>query len=273
MKRLFCALMAAVFLFSLIASPTSAEEKKKGKLESFEEEIERPEEPSRSERHHNGQRRHHRDRYYYDYDYTPTVSAGEAAAGGLMEMIYMFFIMGLATGGAQTSADMYRELKESESPALPTVRIEPGYQYLIGNIHGVSGKAEAGYLAFAADGEYLRYFEKNASDLTFVSGHFLLRTLFARIIGANIALGVKSVLGKKSHTGFDMGFPLYVYVNNHLIFDVLPYFAVIRGHNVYDIGGGLSYKYKFIGVRAGYRLIYTGGQSLHGPKVGLFFQW
>ncbi len=273
MKKFLSAFIVALFLFTSVAAPAFAEEEKKGKLERFEEELE----PSpEQKRHRDSERRHHRRRYYDDYYYRRTYhepSAGEIAAGGLMEMLYMFFLMGLATEGIQSSKELYTDLKLSESPALPTIRFEPSYQYLIGNIHGVSGKAEAGYLMFGVDGEYLRYFEQDASDLTIISGHFLLRTMFARLIGVNIALGVKSLWGTRRHTGFDFGFPFYVYFNKHIIFDILPYIAIIRGHNVYDIDSGLSYKYRFIGARAGYRVVYTGGQTLHGPKVGIFFQW
>ncbi|MFH1830079.1 MAG: hypothetical protein ABH871_04815 [Pseudomonadota bacterium] len=268
MRRILSAIIAISFVFSLLAPPALAEEKK-GKLESFEDALEPP--PKKKEH-------RHRDRMHYEEpaqtDYTTTsASAGEIAAGGLMQILYQFFLMGLMNTGAQSSKELYTDLKLSESPALPTIRIEPSYQYLIGNIHGVSGKAEAGYLMFGAQGEYLRYFEKNASDLSIISGHFLLRTMLARIIGVNIALGVKSLWGQRRHTGFDMGMPFHIYFNNHFIFDVLPYIAIIRGNNVYDIDSGLSYKYKYIGARLGYRVVYTGGQTLHGPKAGIFFQW
>ncbi len=272
MKRLLATFVIMSLLLAPLAAPTSAHAKE-GKLEKFEKELQRQEprryDPDRGDdRYH---RYHHRDDDYY---YSEPTGATEVATSAMMSMFYSFFLMGLMTGSsAATSSELYHELKASESAALPTIKVEPSYQYLVDNIHGAIGKVEAGYLMFGADAEYIRYFEDDAPDLSFISGHFLLRTLFARIMGINIALGVKSIWGANRQTGFDLGFPFYLYFTKNLFLDIQPFVAFINDRRVYDIAGGFSFKYRVFGARVAYRGIKTGGQTLHGPQVGFFVQW
>ena len=268
MKRLLALFLSIVLVLSTAIFPAVAWAEKKGKLESFEEKLEEPKKkPVRRERRKRRRRRRRR-RTYYEED----VEAPEVVTAGVMQMLASFFLMGMMQQGS--AADLYRNLKEKESPALPTIRIEPAYQYVAGGVHGFSGKVEAGYLMFGVDGEYLHYIERGPNaNMKFIQGHFLLRTQFADIIGTNLALGVKSLWGDRRHTGFEFGIPFYVFITRNFILDVLPYWATIRGRDVYDIGGGLSYKYKLFGIRAGYRAISVSGETLHGPRVGLFFQW
>ena len=264
MKRLLAILLSMVLVLSTAIFPAGAGAKEKGKLESFEEKLEEPKKKPVPRR-----RRWERRRDYY-YEESPEVE--EVVAAGVMQMLASFFLMGLMHDGS--SQELYRRLKETESPALPTIRIEPAYQYVAGGVHGFSGKMEAGYLMFGVDGEYLHYFERDPNaNMKFIQGHFLLRTQFASIIGTNLALGVKSLWGQRRHTGFEFGIPFYIFITKNFILDILPYWAAIRGRDVYDIGGGLSFKYKLFGIRAGYRAISVSGETLHGPRVGLFFQW
>jgi hypothetical protein len=246
-KRIVAAILILSCLISFASPVPAAEEKSKS--QAVEDELEKPSESSGSE-------------------------AGQVATQGLLELFAQFFLAGLMTTVGESPGDMYRQLKEQESPALPTIRIEPSYQYVFDGVHGFSGKAEAGYLLFGVSGEYLRYFEKGATpDLTIASGHFLLRTMLGEMLGVDLALGAKALWGQDRHTGFDLGIPFHLFFGKHFIFDVLPSWASIRGHDVYDLDAGLAFKYKLVGIRAAYRAIFVGDTTLHGPKVGLFFQW
>ena len=236
---------------------------KEGKLQKFEKEFDKQE-----------PKRHHSDPGQSDYYHeSSSVSGTEVATTTTMSMLYSFFLMGLMSGGATTSSELYHQLKESGSPALPTIKVDLSYQWLVDNINGGIAKAEAGYLMFGADFEYIRYFEKNAQDLEFLSGHLLLRSLFAKFIGINLALGVKSIWGANKRTGFEFGFPSYLYFGKYFIVDLLPYISFIGNRRVYDMAAGFSFKYKAVGVRVAYRGIYNGGQTLHGPQAGVFIQW
>lgn len=207
----------------------------------------------------------------------PSTSAADTAGGiatqGILDMIMQFFMAGLMEAGGDFSM-LYSELKMTESAALPTFRLEPAYQYIAGKLNSFSGKVEAGYLMFGVDAEYQRIFEKGgAPDFQIVTGHFLLRTLLARVFGANLAIGARYQRGSSNHVGFELGLPLYIYISRHFIFDVQPYWAFVSGHDQYDLGAGLSFKYKMAGVRAGYRAMYAGSSTLHGPRIGLFLQF
>ncbi|MBN1282381.1 MAG: hypothetical protein JXA24_01240 [Proteobacteria bacterium] len=262
--RRIAALISLAALVACFAGRVAAAEKK-GKLEGFEGEIEK----SEPRRHEDG--RDHR----HDHERRGAGPAGgtEIAAEGFMSVFYSFFLTGLGMTGAVSSKEMYEELKLSESPALPTIKVDASYQYVFDGIHGAAGKVEAGYLMLGAQAEYIRYMEGGARDLDFISGHGLLRTLFAQFLGVNLAMGVKSLKGANWHSGFEFGFPSYIYFTRHLTLDIQPYMAFINGKNVYDITGGLAYKYKAVGARAFYRMIKTGGETIHGPGGGLFIQW
>jgi len=239
---LFC-----IFLFPFYIHAAE----KKGKLDKFEEEIEQPNDNSRE-----------------------SSTSESAVAGGVIDLFSSFFLIGLSQGGTINYAELRQELKVNESPALPTIRVEPSYQYVFDGVHGFAGNLEAGYLMFAADGEFLYYWETaNNDNMQIGSGHFLLRTLFVHALQANLALGVKTIHGNTSHTGFEIGFPLYIFFGKHFIWDVKPYIAFIKGRDIYDLSSGLSFKYKMFGIRAAYRGISVSGETLHGPQVGAFFQW
>lgn len=247
-----------VFCFTIVTAGALAEEKKKGKLDSFEENVEEPA-PE--------QKKHHEHRHH---DETP---ASGYATQGLMDVFTQFFIAGAATAAAGGTS-MLSELKAQGSPALPTIRFEPSYQYVWDGIHGFAGRLEAGYLMFGADSEFIYYWEKAANDnMKIISGHFLLRALFVNILQTDLAMGVKTYWGNNHHTGFDIGMPFYVFFTKHFIWDIKPFITVMSGRDVYDLSSGLSYKYKMFGVRGAYRVISVKGSTLHGPQIGVFFQW
>lgn len=72
--------------------------------------------------------------------------------------------------------------------------------------------------------------------------------------------------GDTRHQGVELGF--------YFFWDVKPYMAFM-GHQkiIYDIASGLNVKYKFTGLRAGYRYIKVDSQNLRGPEIGLFIQF
>lgn len=237
---------------------------KKGKLDSFEESID---EPQTREESHDDDHHHHR-----HYEESHTVES--SVTGGVMSLITDFFLAGLVAGGAASYSDMRQELKTTESPALPTLRIEPSYQYVFDGIHGFAGNIEAGWLMFGADGEFLYYWETASNDnLKIGGGHFLFRTLFSRLFQTNLAMGVRTFQGNTGHTGFDLGLPFYIFFGKHFIWDIKPYITFLQGRDIYDISSGLSFKYKFFGIRAAYRAINVSHETIHGPQVGVFIQF
>lgn len=257
MKR-FISVSIAVFIFvSSAFLPFAAAEENEGKLDSFKEEVNETQSPPST-----------------TSTEISSLDAQTVAVQGIMDILLSFFLMGLSQTGTEDFATLSKDLKAEWSPSLPTIRLEPSYQYLIGGLQGLSAKLEMGYLIIGIDGEYTRYFEKAPNDsLDIWQGHLLLRSIFTRYFHTNLALGVKSVGGGIKQTAFEFGLPFYIFITKHFIVDVLPYMATFHGKNMYDIGGGLSYKYKYVGLRAGYRAQFIGNEKLHGPRIGAFFQW
>lgn len=201
--------------------------------------------------------------------------ATDSLKGSILQTLMGIFLVGMfETAQEDDFGYAYKYLKDNESPALPTFRLEGGYQYLAGKEQAVSGRVEAGYLMIGAEGEYKRFWEKAPDDeLNVASGHVLLRALFSDVFQINLALGEKVIWGDMRHDGFELGFPFYMIFGKHIMWDVRPYLAFIGGHEVYDFSSGISYKYKMFGVRGGYRGMNVENTTLHGPEVGLFMQW
>lgn len=259
MKRSCTLVVAFLFILQAVALPAVAQEK--GKLDAVEAEIDK------------GESEQTTTTTTTSPSSTSSVSAGEIIAQSFLDVLIAFMLAG-AGMGMEDSGQIYHELKSEWHPALPTIRVEPAYQWNAGNINAFSGSAEAGYLIFGMGGEFTRYFENRPTDrLDVWSAHFLLRSLFARAFGINFAIGAKGVRGNRHRTGFDFGFPMYFFINRHFIIDIQDSFAVIKSTRIYDIGAGVSYKWKFVGARAGYRALFVGNERLHGPRIGLFFQF
>lgn len=266
MRRVTTGLVFLCFLFTSIIAPIQAHA---GDLQNVKDAIEKEDAPKGDSDSHEGHRHHH-DRNTETFSGSP----GEVVAASFFEILLQFFLAGVMENAGESFPEMRANLKAEESPALPVLRFESQYQYLTERVSGVAAKAELGYMTFGVDGEYLRYFESSPNDsLTFISSHFLLRGLFAETIGANLALGMKQVRGGRTRTGFEFGIPFYIFIGKHFIVDALPYISTIHGKDMVDIGGGLSFKYGMLGTRVGYRAINVNDVTLHGPQIGLFFQW
>ncbi|MBI2341981.1 MAG: hypothetical protein HYU98_04535 [Deltaproteobacteria bacterium] len=199
----------------------------------------------------------------------------ETLGWGVAQTLMGIFLAGaFEMAGEDDLGYVYRHLKEVESPALPTFKLDGNYQYLAGNDNAASARVEIGYLMVGAEGEYKRFWESAPhGELNVASGHILLRALFSDVFQMNIAGGEKIIWGSTKHEGVEVGFPFYIIFGKHFIWDIKPYLAFIGGNDVYDISSGISYKYKLIGARAAYRGISIGDETLHGPEVGLFLQW
>ncbi len=258
MKRTTAFGIALLFALMLVGAPIAAAGEK---LDNFEREFEKQKEEQSDKA----------PQWDHTGDQTTQSLSGEGAVTtSFFSILYPFLLMGLSQTG--TSKELYADLRASGSPALPTFRFEPSYQYVFDKINAISAKAELGYLIFGVDAEYYQLFEQG-DDLKIFDAHFLLRSLFLDFLGVNLALGAKMLRGRLNNTGFDLGMPTYFYFGKHFIFDIQPYWAKVSGANVYDVGGGISYKYNVGGVRVGYRLLHVGSQNLHGPRVGVFLQW
>lgn len=260
-----------LIVFFVLSTPLSqaafaAEEG--GKLDSFEAELDKKEEPKAKDT----EVKKAKSKVSED---STTSTTGSSAATEAVLTLFSALITGLFdmadTGNLK---EAYSYLKENEIPALPTFKLEGNYQYLAGDMQSLNGRAEVGYLMFGLDGEYKRFYEDSPRDnLNMADFHFLVRGLLAEIFQVDLALGERFIWGDSRHQGFEIGMPFYLIFGKHFIWDVKPYMAFVGGKDIYDVSSGMNLKYKFAGFRAGYRGIWVNHQSLHGPEVGLFIQF
>ncbi|PIU58148.1 MAG: hypothetical protein COS89_01875 [Deltaproteobacteria bacterium CG07_land_8_20_14_0_80_38_7] len=68
---------------------------------------------------------------------------------------------------------------------------------------------------------------------------------------------------------------VYIYPIQNLIFDSKFFYTTFgTSKQMFDWDIAMSYKYKLIGVRGGYRIIWSNkNKTLHGPEIGVFVQW
>lgn len=196
-------------------------------------------------------------------------------AASFIEVLLHALMGGLYAGDGLTLAEQYAFLKQQFHPALPTIKLEGSYQKLLGDdIQGYHLYAVAGYLPFAIDVDWVHYFEGSPkTQLKMISPHVVIRYTPIDFWEMDFSIGAKILRGRNTHTGVEVGMPMSFFFSKHVILDVRPYLGNINGTKVWDVGGGISGKWKYIGARAGYRLIDIGGERLHGPEGGLFFQW
>lgn len=171
-------------------------------------------------------------------------------------------------------SEMHRALRASDSPLLPTVKLEANYQYIVNDIHGYDATLTLGYMMFGADVNVWHLFERNPNDqLKFVSPHMLLRFAPFGFMQIDLAFGTKIIIGNRTHTGFEVGLPAYFFFTKNFSWDIKTYGSYINGQDLWDVSSGLSYRIKYFGIRAGYRMIELDGDYTHGPQAGIFGQW
>jgi hypothetical protein len=194
--------------------------------------------------------------------------------GALINSLLYGFLSAAYDGSSMSGKERLQYLRDTGSAALPYIRLEAAYQKTFDDVQGYDINLNAGYLNFAADFDFLHYFESNPNDqLKFISTHGILRMAPSPIFQVDLALGAKIIQGRGSRSGFEIGMPFYIYVSPYLYFDVKSYGAFIKGKDLYDVSVGVNVKYKNAGIRVAYRTIDLAGDSLHGPHIGLFFQW
>lgn len=254
MKRILCALLITV---QVGASPLA--------LASDDAKLERVEQQGSTTSDTSGSSHHH---HHYGYD----------SSGSLILDLLFFLFVGLFNtynDGSLTTKEFHALLKSEYHPALPTVRLEGDYHTIVDDdVQAYRLNALAGYLALAAEFDWVHYFEQTPTDqLRIMSPRLLLRGSPNRVFEINLTLGAKILSGRRSQAGFEIGLPVYFYLGKHAIIDLKNYYSVIKGADVYDGSFGVSGKWKLGGVRAAYRLIRVGSENLHGPEVGMFVQW
>lgn len=232
-----------------------------GKLDTFEKNVEKKDTtpPGRCD--------------YCDGTANSTTSA---IANSWWEMLSLFMMSGLNLSMPQgsTYGDYHRALKASGSALLPTIKFEGNYQYVVSDINGYDMTGTLGFLMIGADCNIWHLFEKSPTDqLKFISPHVLFRMAPFPFMEIDLALGDKMMIGNNTHQGFEAGFPAYFFFGKYFSWDIKTYVSYIEQKAFWDVSSGLNLRFKYVGLRAGYRMIKIPGDSIHGPQAGMFAQW
>lgn len=166
--------------------------------------------------------------------------------------------------------------KEKYDSVLPIFKLEADYLRTLTDIESFHGGAELGLVLIGGDVEYTRLMEDNPSNTyNIFSTHFLYRMAFSKETQLNIALGYKKFSGGVNNDSLDLGAPITLFPAKRWSIEAKPFFSFINNTDkvVYDLQGGLRYKHKLLGLKAGYRFIRIQQNDWHGPQVGAVFEW
>lgn len=168
-----------------------------------------------------------------------------------------------------------KTLRKAGYNAIPTIRFEGNYQKLTTDIQGYNLNLTIGHGIFGFEIDYIQYFENNPDDtLYFITPRALFR-LPSTYYEFDIGIGATLMKGNRQNTGFNFGGAAYLFPMKNLILDSKVYvIGFSEKKSMVDFDFGISYKYKMMGARGGYRMLWTNGnQTLHGPHIGIFVQW
>lgn len=188
---------------------------------------------------------------------------------GFIEQLALF----MTVLGASRTLEMYDRKKPYDS-ILPIFKLEGDYQNHLTGRQGFRAMAELGIAFLGGDVEFTRWYD-GAARYDIATVHGMYRMAWIREAQLNIAVGYKKFSGSFQNAAFDVGFPLYLFPGKRWSVEAKPYFSVVNSDDtiVYDLQGGLRYKYKLIAIRAGYRYLRIQGSEFHGPTAGLVFEW
>jgi hypothetical protein len=219
-------------------------------------------------------------------------SSDSDATSSLLDVIFTLMFFSGRTSSSSTQGDPFApstenrgnlygstlkevnaNLRKGHSFALPNIRLDGFYDYVVDDVQAFHLHGEGGYLLAGVDIDFTRYYEQ-ADRLNNLAAHGLLRLpLAGELYELDVALGYRRIWGDLTHQGFDFGFPMYLNLGQYFQIYGKWFGTVINGRLVTDTSIGAAFKYRLGGIQAGYRNVDIRGSTLYGPEVGVFFQW
>lgn len=156
---------------------------------------------------------------------------------------------------------------------LPNLRLDASY--LFGNGQRPAVGLEAGFKAVGIGGEYARVIPSgDAKPFNEWRANASYRWKpIPGMLGAAIFMGGRGRndgANGETRVGMEFGARASAMLTSHWMVDLSPSYTVIKGANIFDLGGGVGYKQGHVGASLGYRGIFMDGASSHGPRAGLF---
>jgi len=167
----------------------------------------------------------------------------------------------------------YAGFRERGHPTIPFLRVDGGYQRIIGNIDAYSFRGEAGWTLIGTAFEYMEFHEADQEDrLTSWYWEGLYRTSPSPAFRLDWAAGYREFRRDGTFGGAQTGASLGVYPMKTWGLEIDGRWGSINDQVLSDYRGRLIIavpSWKSFAVRLGYRAVRAGDVTLHGPEFGL----
>jgi hypothetical protein len=160
--------------------------------------------------------------------------------------------------------------REPGEALIPFFRFDTSYQYVDSNVDAYDYRLELGSGPWAVQARQTHYTETNPRDtLDLIQAHGLYRMSYGNILEMDFGLGIFTMNGNATHSGFSYTGPLLLHPNEYFGVELRPSWSIIAGNSIRDCDLSVLFSLKQAGLRVGYRWVQSYNESLHGPHCGL----
>jgi hypothetical protein len=154
-------------------------------------------------------------------------------------------------------------------PLIPFIRYDFSVQDVESDVEAFDHRFEGGYGLFAFQIRNTRYREDEPSDdLDLFQIHFLLRLYFDESFEMDLGLGSLRIDGEEANSGASFTLPVHFYPTRRLGVVFRPAWANVNENTIEDYDLAIVYRFPFAALRAGYRWVMSGSESLDGFYLG-----
>lgn len=154
---------------------------------------------------------------------------------------------------------------------LPQFRLDTNISYVSENVYSINNRLEAGFGPIAFDANYNLYKEKNFSNdgLNVIDTSLIYRMAFTRDIEVDLSLGISTLAGNFSLTGFKLGLPVKFKTSKRWGVEFRPSMIFLENSSVFDFDASVLWSMRYFGFTAGYKVYGNDNNYLHGPYIGV----
>lgn len=160
-----------------------------------------------------------------------------------------------------------RQLGEFTTPFL---RLDAVYQDIESDVDAMDYRAELGYGPVAVHYNLTHLNEDDPDDALVLHRLYgMYRMSFGSRFEWDFGAGILTIDGDDRNTGFSFTMPLIAKFIDWLGAEFRPAWSVVNDNNIHEYDLGLLLGKQYANVKAGYRWISAGAESLNGPYAGL----
>ena len=171
----------------------------------------------------------------------------------------------------------YAQTRRPGDFALPVLRLDGGYQRMVGRIDAFSMRGELGWRWLGAAYERLEMREHDPPErLSSDSAEVLLRTFGSGGLWVDWAAGYRAYTRGERHSGAQSGVSLGMYLTRSAGLEADLRWGSIADTTIADYRARWTVRPRGapgLGLTAGYRVLRAGDATLHGPEAGLAWVW